>query len=229
MSKKDDLILCLIMLLYMLTLFTAFFADRDIDALNKTVEYLIQEQEASKAQIEELKAINSEQAETIKSLKSELSYHNTRIDNHLIRLNSIQSQIEDHDTRLTALTPKASTKSKRLNVKVSDKDIRDIAALVYLESGSQSYKCQKAIASVIFNRMIRYKMTAQQVIYQRGVFTPANRVRSTTPSGSCLRAVREVLESGTTLPRSVVAFRNGNYHNFGSPYCRIDGVYFSKV
>lgn len=116
-----------------------------------------------------------------------------------------------------------------LNVKVSEKDIRDIAALVYLEAGSQSYACQKAIASVIFNRMIRYNMTAQQVIHQNGVFSPASRVSSTKPSSSCLMAVREVLEEGTTLPRNVVAFRNGHYHTFGRRYCCIDGVYFTAL
>lgn len=116
-----------------------------------------------------------------------------------------------------------------LNVKVSEKDIRDIAALVYLEAGSQSYACQKAIASVIFNRMIRYNMTAQQTIHQNGVFSPASRVSSTKPSSSCLMAVREVLEEGTTLPRNVVAFRNGHYHTFGRRYCCIDGVYFTAL
>lgn len=228
MSKKEELILCLIMLLYMLTLFTAFFADRDIDALNKTVEYLIQEQEASKAQIEALKAQASEQAERISAIEHKNDVQDIRIGNHFKKLVDMQAQVVENTEAISKITP-APKASKRLNVKVSDKDIRDIAALVYLESGAESYKCQKAIASVIFNRMIRYNMTAQQVIYQSGVFTPARRVRSTTPSGSCLRAVREVLESGTTLPRAVVAFRNGNYHNFGSPYCKIDGVYFSKV
>lgn len=116
-----------------------------------------------------------------------------------------------------------------LNVKVSEKDIRDIAALVYLEAGSQSYACQKAIASVIFNRMSRYNMTAQQTIHQNGVFSPASRVSSTKPSSSCLMAVREVLEEGTTLPRNVVAFRNGHYHTFGRRYCCIDGVYFTAL
>lgn len=228
MSKKDDLILCLIMLLYMLTLFTAFFADRDIDALNKTVEYLIQEQEESKARIEELKSVNEEQAERISALEHKNDVQDIRIGNHFQKLLEMQAQVEEHKEVISKITPVPKA-SKRLNVKVSDKDIRDIAALVYLEAGAESYKCQKAIASVIFNRMIRYNMTAQQVIYQKGVFTPSGRIRSTIPSESCLRAVREVLSTGTSLPLRVTAFRNNRYHSFGTPYCRIDGVYFSKV
>ena len=231
-GRKDDLMIVLLLLLFMVTLITAFFADRDIDALDKTIDYLISEQESDKAEIEELRAITSEQAETIESLKAEINSQDNRIGYYFRRLTAVESQIEDHENRLSAPTPKAATptpKANKLNVKVSEADIRDIAALVYLESGSQSYKCQKAIASVIFNRMIRYNMTAQQVIYQRGVFSPANRVSRTTPSRSCLKAVREVLESGATLPLRVTAFRNGRYHSFGSPYCCIDGVYFSKV
>lgn len=104
-----------------------------------------------------------------------------------------------------------------------------IASLVYLEAGSGSYELQKAIASVIFNRMIRYGMTARQVIYQPGVFSPASRVASTRPSGASQMAVREVLENGSVFPVRVCAFQLGGYHRFGTPFCKIQGVYFTLV
>ena len=116
-----------------------------------------------------------------------------------------------------------------LGIDLTEDEEYMIASLVYLEAGSGSYELQKAIASVIFNRMIRYGMTARQVIFQPGVFSPAGRVAYTRPSAMSRMAVRDVLEDGTTLPRNVLAFQLGGYHRFGRAYCKIQGVYFTAM
>lgn len=184
------------------------------------VDQLIIEKNSLNAQVEALARYNNVQ-------DVRLDQHRKELTDHAEMFGDMLDQVEMVEEYLRSLPTYA------INVSVSEADIRDIAALVHLEAGSQSYECQKAIASVIFNRMMRYGMTAQQVIYQtnngRRVFDPAPRVPSTRPSSSCLMAVREVLYDGCTLPRNVVAFRNRHYHNFGTPYTHIDGVYFSAV
>ena len=110
---------------------------------------------------------------------------------------------------------------------VTDQEIRDMAALVYLEAGAQSYRCQLAIASVIVNLMVKNHATVNATIFNSRTFSPARRISYTNPSQSCINAVRDVLTNGTIFPANVTAFRNRHYHNFGTPYCVIEGVYFS--
>ncbi len=110
---------------------------------------------------------------------------------------------------------------------LTDQEMRDMAALVYLEAGAQSYKCQQAIASVIVNLMVKNHASVNSTIFNTRTFSPARSISRTNPSQSCINAVRDVLENGCTLPSNVTAFRNRHYHNFGTPYCVIDGVYFS--
>ena len=76
--------------------------------------------------------------------------------------------------------------------------------------------------------MIRYNKTARQVIFEPGVFSVS--ISGTRASAESIRAVRDVVKNGTTLPKNVLAFRNQHYHRgFGRPYCHIDGVYFSTM
>ena len=112
---------------------------------------------------------------------------------------------------------------------LSAKDIRDMAALVFLEVGGQSYKCKLAVASVIINLSISKKLSIHTTMFNVRRFSPANGISRTTPSEDCIKAVNDVLTNGTTMPLSVTAFRNKHYHRFGKPYCVIDKVYFSTV
>ena len=171
--------------------------------------------------------------EQINNINHTLSIHENRLDLHRSELNEYDALFDDVLSYMDEIEEHMRTHPEPvINVRVSEKDIRDIASLVFLEAGSQSYSCKKAIASVIFNRMIKYHLTAQEVIYQRTrsgerVFSPAYKVSSTNPSSSCLMAVRDVLMHGQSIPKNVTAFRNCYYHNFGRPYKRIDNVYFS--
>lgn len=230
MSKTDQAILFSLIFTMVSVAGIVLMIDIEQDRMERRIDAAFAKQAEDMARLNELVLRYQEHEYRIEELEYNDQLQNARLALH-------RDEITDNAQMFTDLLNSyerlenymKSHPEPALNVKVSEKDIRDIAALVYLEAGSQSYRCQKAIASVIFNRMIRYGMTAQQVIHQNGVFSPANRVSSTTPSSSCLMAVREVLEEGTTLPRNVVAFRNGHYHTFGRRYCSIDGVYFTAL
>lgn len=226
MKLKDDIIIfALIVLMFMvfyLSLCLQTANDRIID-----LEFIIN---SIAEHTTEFEHDQEELSTRIDILEHNVMIQDLRLDNHRQELEDNAELFSDLLASVEHLEEYCkSLPDNVLGVEVSDEDIRDIAALVYLEAGSQSYKCQKAIASVIFNRMIRYDMSAQAVIHEPGVFSPARRVDSTRPSASCLMAVREVLEQGCSLPTRVTAFRNGHYHTFGSHYCCIDGVYFSLV
>ncbi len=232
MRKTDELIIMLLVILYLLVLGVVLWLDKDIDALNKTLDHLLSVSEDQGDRISALEKETSYQidmmSEDIFVLDERVDEAELRLDDHVATMVRIKNEI---DGLKPTPTPKASQRnsSHKVSVSLTERDIRNIAALVYLEAGSQSYRCQKAIASVVINRMSRYHKSASQVIYEPGVFSVAYRVGSTKPSAESLRAVRDVIKNGTTLPRSVVAFRNGHYHSFGRRYCCIDGVYFSAV
>lgn len=106
---------------------------------------------------------------------------------------------------------------------------RMLAALVTLEVGTEGYECQKAIASLVINRMLTSGSTVSEVIYAKNQFSVASKVASKTPSEQCVKAVEEVLTTGTTLPIYVTFFRSRYYHSWGDqvPYGVMDHTYFS--
>ena len=160
------------------------------------------------------------------SLDERVDEAELRLDDHVANMVKIKNEIDKLKVVSPTPTPKAS--SRKVSVRLSENDIQLIAKLVYEEAGAQSYKCQKAIASVVINRMIRYNKTARQVIFEPGVFSVS--ISGTRASAESIRAVRDVVKNGTTLPKNVLAFRNQHYHRgFGRPYCCIDGVYFSTM
>lgn len=115
-------------------------------------------------------------------------------------------------------------------MEMGESDVYELATLVYLESGTESFECQKAIASVVIHRMQNDDLTLQEVIYAKNQFSPAYLIAQSEPSESTLQAVREVLQNGPSIPNYVTFFRADYYHNWSElivPYCVIDHTYFS--
>lgn len=90
----------------------------------------------------------------------------------------------------------------------SEKEIRLLGALVYLEAGNQSYYGKKCVASVVVNRINSKKFpnTLTGVIYQSGQFTPAMNgtldalVKSKKKiQAQSIKAARSVLTDGSVL------------------------------
>ena len=132
----------------------------------------------------------------------------------------IESQIEEIEPEVVEPEP---------YLEMTEDDVYELATLVYLESGTESYECQKAIASVVIHRM-QNDLTLQEVIYAKNQFSPAYLIAESCPSDSTLAAVKDVLQNGPCIPNYVTFFRADYYHNWSElivPYCVIDHTYFS--
>jgi hypothetical protein len=112
-------------------------------------------------------------------------------------------------------------------------DRETLARLVFLESNTESLECQKAVASVIINRLNsgQWGDTLESVIYARGQFTPASKIPHTTPTDKNYEAVDYVLTNGPTLPSYCLYFRTGHHFPWQGykPYTSIDNTYFGYL
>ena len=116
-----------------------------------------------------------------------------------------------------------------------------IAKIVTCEADEYSLECQKAVASVIFNRLESGKwqkdmnedgkITVYDIIYYPNAFTPVQDGaldRCTTPSESAYKAVDYVIQNGPTVPTQVRYFRD--YYDFDwknyANYTVIDDMHF---
>ena len=122
-----------------------------------------------------------------------------------------------------------STTYTGAGVSLTDYEIGLLSTLVYLEGGTESYECQKAIASTVINRMIVYGEPLSEVIYKPGQYSVADMLSYSTYTDSTYNAVIDVLNYGTTLPVYVNFFRAGYYHSWGDQvaYCYMGNTYFS--
>lgn len=123
-------------------------------------------------------------------------------------------------------------------------DERDmLATLVYLESSICSEDCQRAVASVIFNRLDSGKwkkdvnkdgeLTLYDIVYYPNAFSPAYLIEDykDKTTQECYDAVDYVIQNGPTVPTYVRYFRT-NYHfkwDGYKGYCDMDNVYFGYM
>lgn len=118
-----------------------------------------------------------------------------------------------------------------------------LATLVYLESSICSDDCQRAVASVIFNRLDsgRWKkdvnkdgeITLYDIVYYPNAFSPAYLIEDykDKTTQECYDAVDYVIQNGPTVPTYVRYFRT-NYHfkwDGYKGYCDMDNVYFGYM
>ena len=106
-----------------------------------------------------------------------------------------------------------------------------LARLVYLEARGESLECQKAVVSVVFNRVKATGKSIKEIIYQKGQFSPAKHIYKTTPNNQSYEAVDYVIKNGVTLPSYVKYFR-ANYHfkwEGYEGYKKIDNTYFGYL
>lgn len=230
MKIKDSTIIILLILTWILLFCVMLGMENEINNITELLERIEVRQEEQELRIADIERMNDEQEIRLYDIEQVNRVQDLRLDRHRQELDDHEQMFDDLLSSTERLEEyMRSLPDNALGLDLTAEDEYLIASLVYLEAGSGSYELQKAIASVIFNRMIRYGMTARQVIYQSGVFSPASRVASTRPSGASQMAVREVLENGSVFPVRVCAFQLGGYHRFGTPFCKIQGVYFTLV
>ena len=125
-----------------------------------------------------------------------------------------------------------TTVSKTMYYSVTEEERLLIAQLVYREANTESLECQKAIVSVLFNRLAcgKWGDTIEEVIYYKNAFTPATAglLEGVTPTKTNYEAVDFVLENGPTLPTYVRYFRANYHHSWEGyeGYSVIDHTYF---
>ena len=225
---RNNTIVCLFILTWIFIIVSVIGGERENDRIEAKIDEVSENIDSFTAEtVSELTEIE----DRLEVIEHHLEIIDIRLSNHYQLIKEIERDVANHEEKLSKPTPTVKAKAKAGGkVRMSESEIRQVAALVYLEVGGEdSFRLKKAIASVVVNRMRRYGKTATQVIYEDGVFSPAYKVPYTTPSSSCIKAVRQVVNNGSIFPIRVTAFRNGHYHNFGRPYCRIGNVYFSSV
>ena len=133
-------------------------------------------------------------------------------------------------------TPTKPENKPAITINAEEREM--LARLVFLESSICSDDCQRAVASVVFNRLDsgRWRkdvnkdgeITLYDIIYYPNAFTPAGKIATTTPNQAAYDAVDYVLENGVTVPTYVRYFRTSydfsweGYEN----YTVMDNVYF---
>lgn len=113
----------------------------------------------------------------------------------------------------------------------SDMEERELLArLVYLEAGTCSPECQRAMASVVLNMVETgyWGNSIEEVIFYPNAFSPAYLIKDCTPNQAAYDAVDYVLTYGSQLPKEVRYFR-ADYDFDWEGYANhtvIDNVYF---
>lgn len=139
-----------------------------------------------------------------------------------------EPELTDTSSSDTLVTSEiADTSDEENYINLTDDEIYTLATLVYLEAGIESYECQKAIASVVMNRMTTQGKTLYEVIYAQNQFTPAKYIQYNCPTESTLSAVKDVIANGPSIPEYVTYFREGYFFSWAIDYIKYDHTCFS--
>lgn len=114
---------------------------------------------------------------------------------------------------------------------ISDEDFELMAKTVYAEAKTEEFEGQVAVAEVILNRVEsdNYPNTVKGVITQPGAFASWSNgsVEAAPFDDECCEAVQDALNE-RIFPVTVVWFREGHFHPFGTQYTVIGNHYFSS-
>ena len=113
---------------------------------------------------------------------------------------------------------------------ITDDEFNLLAKAAYAEAGVEGFEGELAVVEVVLNRVEskNYPDTIEGVIKQEGQFETWSNgsIEKAEPDDCCMEAVQTALEE-RTFPVTVVWFREGRYHDYGTPYCIIKHHYFS--
>lgn len=121
---------------------------------------------------------------------------------------------------------KKSTKKRKK--KVNAKDVRLLAKLITAENGSAEHDETLILTGVVVLKRVKSKHfpdTISGVIYQRGQYSTAPKIATTTPTSRSIRIAKRLLREGVKkYPDNLIyqsMFSQGN-----TIYRKIDGEYF---
>lgn len=99
-----------------------------------------------------------------------------------------------------------------------------LARTIYQESGVCGEYCQWLVGSTVLNRADRYG-GIENVVFDPAHFDVYNELFDETPSDLSYFVARRLISGDRDY--KVMAFRNSYYHSFGTPYDKVDNMYFS--
>lgn len=93
-------------------------------------------------------------------------------------------------------------------IHLTDAETDTLARVIWLEARGEPFDGQQAVAEVVFNRMLspEFPDTLDEVIYQEGQFSTAERIRSAEPTEAQYIAINVALSGPSVLPMEVVFF-----------------------
>lgn len=140
-------------------------------------------------------------------------------------------EAENQNNNEKKVVENVATKNKKVyNVTSEEKEL--LAKLLYCEGRGESIECQRAIISVVFNRLDSgiWGNSIEEVIYAQGQFEPVQLglLKNAKPSQNQYDVVDYVVTNGGTLPKWVLFFRASYHFNWKNytQYTRIDNTYF---
>lgn len=127
--------------------------------------------------------------------------------------------------------PKYIFIEERPAIEVTSGEREMLARLVYREARGESIECQRAVVSVVINRMNKNGESVKETIFAKGQFSTAGSLDRTTPTETQYEAVDYVLMHGSTLPPYVLYFSGGHPHGWAGyqVYAVIDNTYFGYM
>ncbi len=167
--------------------------------------------------------------ETLNKANTELTEQVTELETKIIDL---EEQLANKPYAVYRTDTGSRSQTER-NSQITLDDRETIARLVFLEANTESLECQKAIASVVINRVNSgyWGNTVNSVVYAKNQFTPASKIPYTTPTATNYEAVDYVLKNGSTFPSYVLYFRAGYHFNWSGyvPYTSMGNTYFGYM
>lgn len=84
---------------------------------------------------------------------------------------------------------------EEINKTITEEEIDMLASITYLEAGNQSMAGKRAVVEAVLNRVMsdEFPDTIEEVLYQKGQFTPAAMISSTVGGEEEYLAVRQTL------------------------------------
>lgn len=138
-------------------------------------------------------------------------------------------KMTDHD--ISVLVDVEEVEEPEPYYEVTDYERELLERLVYHEGNTESLECQKAIVSVVFNRLYdeydRFGNSIEEVIYAPGQFTVASYLFKDEPTETNREAVDWVIWNGPSIDEKIQFFRSKYYFSWVEPAMNIDNTYFS--
>ena len=100
-----------------------------------------------------------------------------------------------------------------------------LAKLLYAEAGSMCWEGQVYVCSAILNLCEDRELTIEEAGHNEDMFSVASYVDSVEPMQMQYDVINYVLSGGRIS--DIKYFQCGWYHDFGTPVCNIENVYFS--